>query len=241
MNVAPKLIFLFNDADGFGVSILRALQPSPNSSLRRLEESFELPLERYGIRDRKASGDIVHFVDHDGHCQVTVLLLQNYEPPILVCAVSEVLASIKGESSSFIPTIILPCFIAASKLKVEKKYTVTSDKVALYSAQIGPETDITQAMVAKTQKPPSSLQIHHEPLACFLQLIRVMKLPTCVLIGQSGNSQSQKNSEEELEVIYEMAELLASISSLCFLRERITWKPSKTSKDNKEPWRALYG
>lgn len=242
MKVAPKLIFLFKDADGFGTSISDSLQPNPNSTtLRRLEESFQLSLERYGIRDRKASGNIVHFVDHDGHYQVTLLLMQNYEPPVLVCAISEVLASINGESSSIVPTVVLPIIVATPNLKLERKYSTRSDKVSLYGVQIGPETDITRDMVAKTQKPPSSLQIHHEPLACFLQLVRVLKLPTFVLIGQSGQHKFQKDLGEELEMIYQIGQLLTSISSLCFLRERITWNPTKTSKEVEEPWRALYG
>ncbi|KAF5960642.1 hypothetical protein HYC85_001851 [Camellia sinensis] len=234
MKVAPKLIFLFKDADGFGTSISDSLQPNPNSTtLRRLEDSFQLSLERYGIRDRKASGNIVHFV--------TLLLMQNYEPPVLVCAISEVLASINGESSSIVPTVVLPIIVATPNLKLERKYSTRSDKVSLYGVQIGPETDITRDMVAKTQKPPSSLQIHHEPLACFLQLVRVLKLPTFVLIGQSGQHKFQKDLGEELEMIYQIGELLTSISSLCFLRERITWNPTKTSKEVEEPWRALYG
>ncbi|KAL6986849.1 hypothetical protein U1Q18_001004 [Sarracenia purpurea var. burkii] len=241
MKVAPKLIFLFKDADGFGTSISDALQPNPNSTLRKLEDSFDLSLERYGIGDCRAAGDIVHFVDLDGHFQVTVLLMQNYEPPVLACAVNEVLASIKGENLSIMPTIVLPVIVAAPKLKLDQKYTASSDDVSLYGVQIGPETDITRAIVAKTQKPPLSLQIYHETFACFLQLVRVSKLPTFVLIGQSGQRKFQKNSGLELEMMYEIGELLTSISSLCFLRERITWNPTKISKDDKEPWRDLYG
>ncbi|PSS06480.1 Glycerol-3-phosphate acyltransferase [Actinidia chinensis var. chinensis] len=241
MKVAPKLIFLFKDADGFATAISDALQPNPNSNLRRLEDSFELSLERYGIKDRKASGNIVQFMDSDGNYQVTLLLMENYEPPILVCAISEVLASIKGESSSIMPTIVLPIMVPAQKLKLEGKHSKTSKKVSLYGLQTGQETDMTQSIVAKTQNPPLSLQIHHEPLACFLQLVRVSKLPTCVLIGQSGQHQLQKNLREELEMIYEMGELLTSISSMTFLRERIAWNPAKSSKDGEEPWRALYG
>jgi hypothetical protein len=240
MKVAPKLVFLFNDADGFGNAISNALQPNPSSPLHRLEDSFELSLEGYGIRDRKASGKIIHFVDHDGHYQVTILLMEDYEPPVLACAVNEVLASIKEESLSMMPTIVLPIVVSAAKLKLERKFSTTSDKVSIYGVQIGPETDITRTMVAKTQKPPLSLQIHHETLACFIQLVRVLDLPTCVLIGQSSE-QFQKTSGEELEVINEMAELLTSMCSLSFLRERIKWNPTKTSKDDKEPWRALYG
>ena len=60
--------------------------------------------------------------------------------------------------------------------------------------QIGPETETTQALATRTKKPPSLLQIHHEPLAIFIQLARVLKLPTFVLIGQNGKG-------EELEVL----------------------------------------
>lgn len=126
-----------------------------------------------------------------------MILMQDYEPPVLTCAVNEVLASMKEESFS----IVLPIVVAAPKLKLERKFSTTSDKVSLYGVQIGPETDITRTMVAKTQKPPLSMQIHHEPLACFIQLVSVLNLPTCVLIGRSSD-QFQKTSGEELEVLF---------------------------------------
>lgn len=126
-----------------------------------------------------------------------MLLMQDYEPPVLACAVNEVLSSMKEESFS----IVLPIVVAAPKLKLERKFSTTSDKVSLYGVQIGPETDITRTMVAKTQKPPLSMQIHHEPLACFIQLVRVLNLPTCVLFGRSSD-QFQKTSGEELEVLF---------------------------------------
>ena len=45
-----------------------------------------------------------------------------------------------------------------------------------------------------------------------------------------------------LQILYEMGELLASASGLCFLRDRVMWQPTtNTSKDSEEPWRALYG
>ena len=69
--------------------------------------------------------------------------MENYEPPILVCAISEVLASIKGESSSIMPTIVLPIMVAAQKLKLEGKHSKTIKKVSLYGLQTGPETDTT--------------------------------------------------------------------------------------------------
>ncbi|CAK9167177.1 unnamed protein product [Ilex paraguariensis] len=239
MKVAPNVIFLFKDADGCGTAIADALQPNPNSTLKRLEDSFELSLECYGIKDRKASGNIVHFVDDNGLFQVSVLLLQIYDPPILACAINEVLASIAAENLSTMPTIVSPFIVTASKLKLENGSRVINNQVSLYGTQVGPETDIMQAISSKIQKPPSSLRIHHEPLACFLQLVRALKMPTYFLIGQAGQRLSHKTSGEE--VICEIGELLASTLSLCFIRESITWNPTKTTRNNEEPWRALYG
>ena len=122
--------------------------------------------------------------------QLSMVLLQNYEPPILACAVNEVLASITGEQSSPLPTFLVP----SSKLKWEIKNSAPNHKNALYGMQIGPETETTQALATRTKKPPSLLQIRHEPLAIFIQLARVLKLPTFVLIGQNGKG-------EELEVL----------------------------------------
>lgn len=226
MKVAPKIVFLFNDCQPF----FDALRPNPNSSLTTLEDAFHLSLERYGIRDRNASGTLLHFVDDKGSYQLSMVLLQNYEPPILACAVNEVLASITGAQSSPLPTFLVP----SSKLKWEIKNSAPNHKNALYGMQIGPETETTQALATRTKKPPSLLQIHHEPLAIFIQLARVLKLPTFVLIGQNGKG-------EELEMLHKVGELLASTSGLCFLRERIKWNPTMTSKDVGEPWRALYG
>lgn len=242
MKAAPKVVLLFKDADGFATAISDGLQPNPSSPFpfRRLDDSFELSLDQYGIKDQKGSGNIVHFVDADGLQQVSILLLPKYEPPILACAVNEVLASLVGENSSTMPTLILPYFVAALNLKLENKH-LSHDKISLHGFQIGPETDTTRALLTSTQKLPPSLQIHHETLACLLQLVRVLKMPTFVLLGQSDQSLSPTTFGEEVEVIYEMGKILASTLSLCFSRERIAWTPTKTSREHKEPWRALYG
>lgn len=132
--------------------------------------------------------------------QVSVLLLQNYEPPALVCAISEVLAQLNCETST-LPLLLAPFVVESSKLKGQEKSLAASEsKVSLYGLQIGLETDITQAMAARTQKAPSSLQIHCEPLACFLQLVHILKLPTFILIGQRTASHSNKTSGGELQV-----------------------------------------
>ncbi|KAK9222739.1 hypothetical protein WN944_011175 [Citrus x changshan-huyou] len=242
MKVAPKLIFLLRDPEGLVTAIADALHSNPSSSYRRLEESFELSLEqRYGIKEQKARGQLVHFIDDKGNYQVSVLLLQNYEPPALVCAISEVLAQLNCETST-LPLLLAPFVVESSKLKGQEKSLAASEsKVSLYGLQIGLETDITQAMAARTQKAPSSLQIHCEPLACFLQLVRILKLPTFILIGQRTTSHSNKTSGGELQILHEMGDLLASNTGLSFRREKIIWNPAKESKDAQEPWRALYG
>ncbi|KAH9793831.1 hypothetical protein KPL71_004672 [Citrus sinensis] len=242
MKVAPKLIFLLRDPEGLVTAIADALHSNPSSSYRRLEESFELSLEqRYGIKEQKARGQLVHFIDDKGNYQVSVLLLQNYEPPALVCAISEVLAQLNCETSTLL-LLLAPFVVESSKLKGQEKSLAASEsKVSLYGLQIGLETDITQAMAARTQKAPSSLQIHCEPLACFLQLVRILKLPTFILIGQRTTSHSNKTSGGELQILHEMGDLLASNTGLSFRREKIIWNPAKESKDAQEPWRALYG
>ncbi|KAH9745424.1 hypothetical protein KPL70_004068 [Citrus sinensis] len=242
MKVAPKLIFLLRDPEGLVTAIADALHSNPSSSYRRLEESFELSLEqRYGIKEQKARGQLVHFIDDKGNYQVSVLLLQNYEPPALVCAISEVLAQLNCETST-LPLLLAPFVVESSKLKGQEKSLAASEsKVSLYGLQIGLETDITQAMAARTQKAPSSLQIHCEPLACFLQLVRILKSPTFILIGQRTTSHSNKTSGGELQILHEMGDLLASNTGLSFRREKIIWNPAQESKDAQEPWRALYG
>ncbi|RVW46244.1 hypothetical protein CK203_086672 [Vitis vinifera] len=243
MKVAPKIVFLFNDCQPF----FDALRPNPNSSLTTLEDAFHLSLERYGIEIAMPLAPfftlsmIRALIRKVGLVmRLSMVLLQNYEPPILACAVNEVLASITGEQSSPLPTFLVP----SSKLKWEIKNSAPNHKNALYGMQIGPETETTQALATRTKKPPSLLQIHHEPLAIFIQLARVLKLPTFVLIGQNGKGEELEavgDGPRIAKMLHKVGEVLASTSGLCFLRERIKWNPTMTSKDVGEPWRALYG
>ncbi|KAI4308586.1 hypothetical protein L6164_031644 [Bauhinia variegata] len=212
MKVAPKVVFLFRDREGFASAILDSLHPNSPSSLRRLEDSFELSLEGYGITDHKASGNIFHYVDDQGIYQVSVVAMQHYEPPVISCAVNEVLAKIAGDKSSLTPTLL-----------------------------IGEETGISQTLVAITLKPPSSLQIYHETCACFLHFARVLKLSTFFLIGQTGQHSRSKSTKGELEILHAISEILSSTTGLHFSKDKITWNPTMTAKESKEPWRALYG
>ncbi|KAF8007428.1 hypothetical protein BT93_K1437 [Corymbia citriodora subsp. variegata] len=243
MRVAPKVVFLFEDQDGVGPAFAAALRPGPGSDLRRLEESFELPLERYGIGDGGARGQAVHFVDGHGVYQVSMLQMQSYKPPVLACALNEVLAQLMHETSETMPTLLVPFISSSSNLKWEKRsLPVDNRRVSLYGLHIGRETGVTQAIMTQTQKPPSSLEIHYEPLACFVQLVRVLKLPTVILVGRVGERFSGTESTDALETLHTMGELLSNNVGLCFSRDKVVWSnPSKTSKDGEEPWRALYG
>lgn len=131
--------------------------------------------------------------------QVSVLLMENYEPPVFALALNELLASLVGENSTEIPTFVVPFVVAASKLKLENKNAVSSHKVSVYGLQFGSATEPTDALSSKLQQPPPSLQIFHEQLACFLQFARVLKFSAFVIFGQSGQDISQ-NSKRDLEV-----------------------------------------
>ncbi|XP_010547190.1 PREDICTED: uncharacterized protein LOC104819026 [Tarenaya hassleriana] len=243
MKVAEKIVFLWNDPHGFATAIIGALNPNLNSSLRILEEPFELPLDKYGIGDVSASGKIIHFVDENGVFQVSVLLLQSYEPPTTACAINELLDQITRGLST-LPTVVAPFLVAASKLKFQNRSLASrSENANLCYVQLGPETGISKLCASRIQRPPPLLQIHYEPLSCFLQLARVLRMPTTVLIGQRSTAISNKALEEELQVIHEIGELVASSTGLCFSRDGIKWNVPKTSKEGGEekPWLSLYG
>lgn len=134
--------------------------------------------------------------------KVSMLQMQSYKPPVLACALNEVLAQLMDDTSETMPTLLVPFISSSSNLKWEtRSLPVDSRRISLYGLQIGRETDVTRAIIAQTQKPPSSMEIHYEPLACFLQLVRVLKLPTVILIGRVGERFSEKGSTDALEVL----------------------------------------
>ncbi|KAK4369272.1 hypothetical protein RND71_013064 [Anisodus tanguticus] len=240
MKVAPKVILLFRDPTGFGTAIFHALQPNPNSNHQSRQESLDLSLQRYGIKHQNVSIDVVHFLD-GSNLEVSVLLLENYEPPTLACALNEVLALLAGDGLSNMPTIVAPFVVAATKLKMESRTSVAGDNISVYGLQVGASSGLTKALFTNLQSPPPSLQIFNQQLACLLQLVRVLKMPTFVIIGKKGQNFHHKTSEEELEVIHEIGQHLASFSSLRFSGEKIAWDAPKSSRETQEPWRALYG
>ncbi|XP_028805000.1 uncharacterized protein LOC114759926 [Neltuma alba] len=241
MKVASKVIILFRDAKGFASAISDAFHPNPSLSLRCLEDSFELSLEGYGIKDHKASGSIFHFVNPGGTFQVTLVLMQHYEPPVLACAVNEVLNKMAGDKSSLMPKLYIPIIVDSSQIKRDSKSLRSNETRALvYGIQISQEGETNETLLSKTVKPPSSLQIQHETLACCLHLLNVLKLPSFFLIGQTGQNLPNK-STEEFEITHTIGEILASATGLNYSKDSMTWNPTKTSRDSKEPWRALYG
>ncbi|XP_027338885.1 uncharacterized protein LOC113852729 isoform X2 [Abrus precatorius] len=215
MKVAPMVVLMFRDTEGFASAISEALHPDPSSSFTRLEDSFDLSLEGYGIKHIKASATVSHFVDNQGTYKVSIVVMQHYEPPVLACALNEVLNNIAGDKSSLMPTLLVPFLVESSKVKGQSK-SLRSDesKPLIFGIRIGENTDIMQALLNKTHEPPPSLQIQLETFACFLHFVRV---------------------------IHVIGEILASTTGLQFSKERVVWNPKKTSGESKEPWRALYG
>ncbi|KAK1311179.1 hypothetical protein QJS10_CPA08g01746 [Acorus calamus] len=202
MEVGPHVIVLVRDTKGFGSAIAGALHPNPNSSLTRSESKFELSLEKYGIKDSKASGDIVRFVHPNGSIELSILLLPNYEPPVAACAVNEILESILAEKTAFQPTFILPIISLVPKLNSEMGNLTSSEKnVTVFGFHVGSATKSTDALTAGIPVLPSSWRIPSESLACLVQLVRVLKLPTVMLVASSGHQQIGKTAYQEVEDI----------------------------------------
>ncbi|ERN19169.1 hypothetical protein AMTRI_Chr10g7750 [Amborella trichopoda] len=240
MRVASKVIFLYRDANGFGTAIANSLKPNPNSGSKRIKSSFDLSLERYGIHDTKASGNIIDFVDAQGATQVTILLMQNYEPPIAGCAVNEVLKSITQESGTNRPLLMLPYIVSSSKLEQKvRNLGKISRNFPLYGIKIGPDTDSIASMVDGLPKPPSTLPIHDEILACLLQFVRVLRLETVFLVAPTSGSNTA--AKQEREVLSELGEFLASRVGLSFSKECVEDDRVEKANASKEDWRALYG
>ncbi|OMO89667.1 hypothetical protein COLO4_19658 [Corchorus olitorius] len=174
-----------------------------------------------------------------------MVLLNHLELPILSLAINAVLAKIAdADIASTVPTIIAPFLVPASKLKLEGGYlTTNSSKLPIYGIQVGPETDVSRAIAAKTQKPPPSLQIHYEPLACFLQLARAANLPTFIVVGQRSQGPFNPASSDDIETLYKIGELIASTTGTYFQREqtKTNWIPTTKLASDAEAWRAFYG
>ncbi|KAK4758913.1 hypothetical protein SAY87_020214 [Trapa incisa] len=239
MKTAQKVIFLFKDSDGLASSIYEALQPNPASSVRRIEESFEFPLEHYGIKDHRARIELVHFIDGNGIYLVSLLIMQTDAPPILACALNEVLEQVTGEEAQ--PTLFVLAVTSQTIIKHEtRSLPEKSSNPIIYCMPVGTETNIPGAIFTKTEKAPLPLKVHYEPVAYLLHFVRILKLPTILLFGKRGGSSSDR-STEDIEMIVEMGEVLACTTNLSFSRDRISWNPGNSWRDPQDPWRALYG
>lgn len=133
----------------------------------------------------------------------------------MACAINEVLSHIAGESlpSSSKPTLVVPSVITSSKLKWESKTLTKNDRtVLLYGTEVGPETDISQAMVSKVQKLPSTSRIYQEHLACLFHLIRILNIPAFFVVGRMGHSLSNQAAGEEIQVLLQSIILYGGIA-----------------------------
>lgn len=133
--------------------------------------------------------------------QVSILLIPNFGPPIAACAVREVLSEIAHENVSEQPTIIVPFIMKDSKFNREAMNLSSFEQnVALFGAAIGATTDFTQAMIAKVATVSSTLQLNCEPLACLLHMVRVLGVPTVLLIASDSQNWNRRSTNYELEV-----------------------------------------
>lgn len=241
MKFASKIIFLVRDPDGFGPAIFNSLIPPADSNLTKSESTFELSLSNYGVNDQKASGDLINFVDPQGLPQVSIVLLPNYGPPIAACAVREVLSAIASENLSGQPTITLPFIMGVLKFNGEMMNLPSSkQEVALYAAKIGATTDFTSAVVAKVVTISSSLQLNCEPMACLVHMVRVLGMPTVLLIASNGQPQSRSTGNYELEALCKMGQFLGDHLGLGFSKDGLQYKQVEKPRAQQEPWRALY-
>lgn len=241
MRFAAKIIFLVRDPDGFGPAISNSLLPSPGSSLTKSESILDLSLASYGVNDLRASVDVINFLDPQGLPQVSVILLPNFGPPIAACAVREVLSAIVSESHSGQLTIILPSIMKVLKINGEVMHLPSSElEIALYAAEIGATTDFTQALIAKATSISSSLQLNCEPLACLVHMIRVLGMPSVLLVASDGRSQNRRTADYELEALCKVGQFLADHMGLTFSKDGLHHKQVERPRAAQEPWRALY-
>lgn len=128
--------------------------------------------------------------------------MPNFEPPVAACAVNEILGSVLPENSSDLPVIIVPTFEPSLKINQEsKKPKLFDSRVGIFGVEIGLVTDTTQAMLTGIPKPPSSLRLSCETLACLLQMIRVFKIPS-LLIGTNIGQQGASARAQDIEVLF---------------------------------------
>lgn len=232
------MLFLVRDAAGYGAALADALRPPPG--LTRESSPFELPLGKYGLDGEKACAELLSFSDSSGSPQVTIFVLPDYKPPLAACVVNEVLELISSEATSTERTLIVPYITRSSSYHHGTEHATKASTV-LHGAEIGATTDYTHLLVGGTTKPPTSLQIRSEPILCLLEMVRVLKMPTVLLVTSGGQQQGKSSTVSDLEVLQSLGEHLAKHTALEFSKGTVLKRGIEKSRIDQEPWRELYG
>ncbi|TVU29516.1 hypothetical protein EJB05_21086 [Eragrostis curvula] len=238
MRFAPRVLVLVRDAAGYGAALSDALRP--RRGLTRESAPFELPLGKYGLDGDKASGELVNFSDSGGSPQVSIVVLPDYKPPVAACAMNEILELISSEVTSTERVLIVPFITRPSSYHHGMVHAKKALPV-LHGAEIGATTDFTHLLVDGTAKPPTSLQIRSEPILSLLEIVRVLKTPTVLLVASGGQQQVKSSADSDLEVLQCVGEHLARHINLEFSKETVLEKGIEKSPTVQEPWRELYG
>ncbi|CAN6232230.1 unnamed protein product [Urochloa humidicola] len=237
MRVAPRVLVLVRDAAGYGAALAEALRPPPG--LTRESSPFEFPLAKYGLDGEKASGELLSFSDSSGSPQVSIFVVPDYKPPVAACAMNEILELISSEATSTERVLIVP-FITRSSYHHGMEHAAKASPV-LHGAEMGATTDFTHLLVDGTTKPPTSLQMRSEPILCLLEMVRVLMMPTVLLVASGGQQQGRSSQVSDLEILQCVGEHLARHTNLEFSKESILDRGIEKSPIVQEPWRELYG
>ncbi|WVZ74854.1 hypothetical protein U9M48_022978 [Paspalum notatum var. saurae] len=238
MRVAPRVLVLVRDAAGYGAALADALRPP--RGLTRESSPLEIPLGKYGLDGEKASGELLSFSDASGSPLVSIFVLPDYKPPLAACVMNEVLELISSEATSTERVLIVPFITRSSGYHHEMEHATKTSPV-LYGAEIGAANDFTHLFVGGTTEPPASLQLRSEPILCLLEMVRVLKMPTVLLVISGGQKQRKSSTVSDLEVLQCIGEHLAKHINLEFSKETVLETGIEQSPIVQEPWRELYG
>jgi hypothetical protein len=145
---------------------------------------------------------ILYLLSYVVYWQVTIFVLPDYKPPLAACVVNGVLELISSEATSTERTLIVPYITRSSSYHHGTEHATKASTV-LHGAEIGATTDYTHLLVGGTTKPPTSLQIRSEPILCLLEMVRVLKMPTVLLVTSGGQQQGKSSTVSDLEVCFD--------------------------------------
>uniref|UniRef100_A0A453NWP5 DUF7894 domain-containing protein n=1 Tax=Aegilops tauschii subsp. strangulata TaxID=200361 RepID=A0A453NWP5_AEGTS len=112
------------------------------------------------------------------------------------------LVSFSDSSGSPQPILIVPFITRPSGcFHGMVNATKTGQLTTLHAAEIGASNEFTHLLVDGIIKPPPSLQIRGEPIQCLLEMVRVLKIPTVLLVTSGGQHQGKSSSDSDLEVL----------------------------------------